>query len=133
MLHKIYLKSIDSTQLYLKRLLKQSPNEYFVYTTNQTQGIGSKNNKWIGVKGNLFFSFCILKNNLPNDLRLESCSIYFSYLLKDILKMHGSMVFIKWPNDQLCKHNQYNWYNSLYQILYHKLCCKYFPDCSCER
>jgi len=96
---KIYLKKVDSTQLYLKNLLKNNPNQYFVYTLNQTNGIGSRGNSWIGIEGNLFFSFSINKKNLPNDLKLESSSIYFSYLFKEVLLEFGSSVFIKWPND----------------------------------
>ena len=102
----IYLKNIDSTQLYLKKLVKKNPDEYFIYTLNQTNGIGSKQNSWIGKEGNLFFSFSIYRKNLPNDLRLESSSIYFSYLLKEILYEYGSNVLIKWPNDFYIKNKK---------------------------
>jgi len=32
-------------------------------------------------------------------LALQSASIYFSYILKDILQSAGSTVWLKWPND----------------------------------
>ncbi|MBI3873923.1 MAG: biotin--[acetyl-CoA-carboxylase] ligase [Arcobacter sp.] len=97
----IFLDTIDSTHTYLKNYIKQNgfKNSIAVVTTNQTNGIGSRDNSWCGIKGNLFFSFVISKTDLPEDLKLESASIYFSFLLKDILSEFGSQVWLKWPND----------------------------------
>jgi len=97
----IYLKQVDSTHNYLKQYIKDNGyiNPLAVVTTFQTNGIGSRNNSWEGRDGNLFFSFVIDKEKLPFDLPLSSASIYFSYILKDILKKYGSKVWIKWPND----------------------------------
>ncbi len=50
-------------------------------------------------KGNLFVSFAVLRASLPNDLALESSSIYFAMILKQLLEERGSSVWIKWPND----------------------------------
>ncbi len=76
----IELDEVNSTQTYLRELIKT--NGYIepvvVITTNQTNGIGSRGNGWDGVKGNLFFSFVLNKNDLPTDLPLQSASIYFS-------------------------------------------------------
>ncbi|MDQ1243883.1 MAG: BirA family transcriptional regulator [Campylobacterota bacterium] len=65
----------------------------------QTEGIGSRGNLWSGVKGNLFLSFAIPLNELPKDLKLESASIYFSYILKETLSEFDSALWLKWPND----------------------------------
>jgi len=96
-----WFESLASTQEYLKKSLKNKTYEVpvSVVTMNQTDGIGSRRNRWIGNEGNLFFSFAILKSELPSDLRLESASIYFMYLLKEILKEKGSKLWLKWPND----------------------------------
>ncbi len=96
-----YLKSVDSTHTYLKNYIKNNGyiNPLCIVTNNQTSGIGSRGNSWIGVEGNLFFSFVIEKNSLPNDLQIQSASIYFSYILKKILKSLGSKLWLKWPND----------------------------------
>ncbi len=96
-----YLNRIDSTQTYLKQHLKEHPNSQNIcfYTHEQTNGIGSRDNSWTGKKGNLFFSFCISKNYLPDDLPLQSASIYFSFLFKQCLEKNGSNVWLKWPND----------------------------------
>ena len=65
----------------------------------QTDGIGSRENTWVSKEGNLFLSFALELSDLPSDLKLESASIYFSYLLKETLASFGSKVFLKWPND----------------------------------
>ncbi|MDD2698911.1 MAG: biotin--[acetyl-CoA-carboxylase] ligase [Arcobacteraceae bacterium] len=97
----IYLEEVASTHIYLKEFIRknQFTKPLAVVTQFQTNGIGSRDNSWNGAKGNLFFSFAISKDSLPNDLKIESASIYFSYLLKEILASCESKVWIKWPND----------------------------------
>lgn len=97
----LYHKSIDSTQKYLKKLIEEKKvlPPYAVVADSQTDGIGSRGNSWIGVKDNLFLSFAISLRELPQDLKLESSSIYFSYILKETLEEFGSSVWLKWPND----------------------------------
>jgi len=97
----IKLKEVDSTHTYLKDEIKKNGYTYpiCIITEHQTNGIGSRGNSWTGKKGNLFFSFVITKNELPEDLQLQSASIYFSYLLKEVLKSQGSKLWLKWPND----------------------------------
>jgi len=92
----IYFDEIKSTQQYLLENLKEN---MCIWSDNQTSGIGSRGNNWLGEKGNLFFSFSIHKENLVNDLPLQSISIYYMYQLKEILKKLGSSVKFKWPND----------------------------------
>jgi len=65
----------------------------------QTHGRGSRGNSWIGEEGNFFISFAIERSMLPDDLLLESSSIYFAYILKEVLADLGSKVWLKWPND----------------------------------
>jgi len=95
------LKSVDSTQKYLKQLVQQKKvqSPFAVTTKIQTDGVGSRNNSWIGLEGNLFLSFTIKLHELPQDLKLESSSIYFAYLLKEVLSELNSTVWLKWPND----------------------------------
>ncbi len=97
----LYLDEIGSTQLYLKELVtsKKIKLPLAVVADVQSAGVGSRNNSWIGKKGNLFLSFAINLDELPQDLKLESASIYFAYILKDTLASCGSNVWLKWPND----------------------------------
>ncbi len=97
----INLEEVDSTHTYLKELIKKNTfiTPLCVTANYQTNGIGSRGNSWQGREGNLFFSFVLDKNSLPYDLQIQSASIYFSYLLKEVLKSQGSKVWLKWPND----------------------------------
>ncbi len=97
----IRLNKVDSTHIYLKEYIKENlyTTPTCVVTSFQTNGIGSRGNSWTGKKGNLFFSFVFNKNELPLDLPMQSYSIYFSYILKQVLEEFGSKVWIKWPND----------------------------------
>jgi BirA family biotin operon repressor/biotin-[acetyl-CoA-carboxylase] ligase len=95
------LECVDSTQKYLKKLVLEDKITlpYAVVADYQTDGVGSRENKWNSIKNNLFLSFAIPLNELPKDLKLESSSIYFSYILKETLQELGSFVWLKWPND----------------------------------
>jgi BirA family biotin operon repressor/biotin-[acetyl-CoA-carboxylase] ligase len=97
---KIYLNEIDSTQLYLIKLLKSRKIKppVCIWSENQTNGIGSRGRKWIGEKGNLFFSFAYDINEF-NFLPPQSLSIYFGFLFKKTLNNLGSKALLKWPND----------------------------------
>ena len=97
----IKLNEVDSTHTYLKDYIKANGYEesLCILSDYQTNGIGSRGNSWTGVKGNLFFSFVINKKELPEDLPIQSASIYFSYILKTILKENSSKIWLKWPND----------------------------------
>jgi len=97
----LYLESIDSTQTYLKKLLKEKKvkSPYAVVALEQTAGLGSRENSWIGMRGNLFLSFSIELSELPSDLQIESSSLYFAYLLKEVFYENKSNIWLKWPND----------------------------------
>lgn len=100
-LNLLYLDSVDSTQNYLKELVRSSTTElpYAVVAKRQTDGVGSRGNIWSGLDGNLFLSFALPLKDLPSDLKIESSSIYFAYILKESLSECNSSVWLKWPND----------------------------------
>jgi BirA family biotin operon repressor/biotin-[acetyl-CoA-carboxylase] ligase len=96
-----WFDTLDSTHQYLLSSLREGTllAPCAVGTSQQTNGVGSRGNSWIGEEGNLFFSFCVEEKQLPHDLPLASVSIYFSALMKQILEEQGSKVWLKWPND----------------------------------
>lgn len=96
-----WFESLDSTQRYLLDTLKEGTlfPPVCVGVDMQTKGQGSRGNQWIGEKGNLFISVAIDRSMLPKDLRLESSSIYFAFLMKELITSLGSKVWLKWPND----------------------------------
>ena len=97
----IKLEEVDSTHRYIKDYILENgySEPLCIFTDYQTQGIGSRGNSWIGKKGNIFFSFVVNKDFLPDDLPIQSSSIYFSFILKKVLKDFKSLVWLKWPND----------------------------------
>jgi len=96
----IYFEEIGSTQKYLIEKIKNSEltPPVCIWSEYQTEGIGSKNNHWIGKKGNLFFSFTFEKERF-NQIPLQSLSIYFGWVFKKTLNELGSSAVMKWPND----------------------------------
>jgi len=100
-LELLCFKSLESTQLYLLAELKAKRllTPVCVMAKEQSNGIGSRNNSWEGGEGNLFFSFAVNLDNLPKDLPLGSASIYFSYIMKEILCEKKCDTWLKWPND----------------------------------
>jgi BirA family biotin operon repressor/biotin-[acetyl-CoA-carboxylase] ligase len=94
----IYFNEIDSTQKYLLKNYKNLNLPVCVWSENQTNGIGSKNNKWEGKRGNLFFSFAYPLDFFKN-IPMQSFSIYFGWIIKKVLNSYGSKVVLKWPND----------------------------------
>ncbi len=97
----VYFDRLDSTQTRLIADIAQKkvtpPIAY--YTNNQTDGVGSRGNRWIGKKGNLFFSFALFLDALPPDLPPPARALYCTYLFKETLAQKGSHVWLKWPND----------------------------------
>jgi BirA family biotin operon repressor/biotin-[acetyl-CoA-carboxylase] ligase len=100
-LETLWFKHLPSTHKYLIENIKSTTISppMAVGVDFQSDGVGSRGNTWLGDEGNLYFSFCVEEKHLPKDLKLESISIYFSYLLKEVLYELGSKIWIKWPND----------------------------------
>ena len=102
-----FLNTTDSTQKEAKRFLDKKISPPFCIASNtQTDGLGSRGNKWVSKKGNLFFSFVVNETSLPKDLPLASGSIYFGFLFKEALHFFGSKVWLKWPNDLYINNNK---------------------------
>jgi len=96
-----YFDELASTQLYLIEAIKNNTLQapIAVVAKSQPKGIGSRNNSWIAKKGDLTFSFAIAKEALPKDLPMSSASIYFGFLVKEVLQKYDKNIFLKWPND----------------------------------
>ncbi|MFK5880733.1 MAG: biotin--[acetyl-CoA-carboxylase] ligase [Sulfurospirillum sp.] len=97
----VWFKELYSTHKYLIKEIKEGniSKPTLIAADFQSDGVGSRGNSWEGKFGNLFFSFCVKEKHLPKDLQLASISIYFSYLLKEVLCLKGSKIWMKWPND----------------------------------
>jgi BirA family transcriptional regulator, biotin operon repressor / biotin---[acetyl-CoA-carboxylase] ligase len=97
----IKIETLDSTNLYLQRALKDQEIEEgtLVIANEQTQGRGQRDNRWESKKGaNLTFSFVLYPKNLhASDQFILSKLV--SLALCDFLKLFLHDVRIKWPND----------------------------------
>ncbi len=96
---------IDSTQNFLTKAIREGKikKEIAILANFQTNGVGSRGDKWISIKGNFFASIAIKEERLPKDLPLYSASIYFAFLIKEILKRENRDLRLKWPNDLYIK------------------------------
>jgi BirA family biotin operon repressor/biotin-[acetyl-CoA-carboxylase] ligase len=93
---------LPSTQLWLPEALRRGEvrEEMAVIAQEQTGGIGSRENRWIGHRGNFFASIALKREgSLPRDLPLTSASIYFAFLMKNLLAPEHPELWVKWPND----------------------------------
>ena len=92
---------LASTQQYLVEALRSGElgAPVAVIAEEQYAGIGSRENRWEGEKGNFFASIALKISDLPQDLPLSSASIYFSFIMKKILLDYNDKVWLKWPND----------------------------------
>ena len=92
---------LPSTQTYLIDQIKNHGLQVpiAVITSEQSSGVGSRDNEWSGGKGNFFASIAVDISKLPDDLPYSSASIYFSYIMKKtLLELHED-IWLKWPND----------------------------------
>jgi BirA family biotin operon repressor/biotin-[acetyl-CoA-carboxylase] ligase len=99
---RIYsFESLPSTQKWLTERVaaEELPVPCAVIANHQTDGVGSRENRWIGEPGNFFASVAVSESLLPADLPLTAASIYFMFLMKETLKEMGSRSWLKWPND----------------------------------
>ena len=94
-------RQLPSTQKYLSEQIRQNILQapVAVMTNEQSAGVGSRNNTWVGGKGNFFASMALKLDMLPDDLSLSSASIYFSFIMKQVLLEFGENIWLKWPND----------------------------------
>ena len=94
-------KNLPSTQKYLIQQLENGSLKapVAVISSEQSSGIGSRDNSWSGGEGNFFASIAIEIDKLPKDLPLGSASIYFSFIMKQTLETLGEDIWLKWPND----------------------------------
>ncbi len=103
---KIYsFETLPSTQRWIEERIAQKKIEApcAVIAQMQTDGVGSRENRWIGKRGNFFASVLLSEEMLPDDLPLGATSIYFAFLMKKTLENMGSEVWLKWPNDLYLK------------------------------
>ena len=104
----IYYECLESTQKKLVDLVREGKIESntAIVAKKQTAGVGSRNNSWQAIEGDLLFSFAIKKEDTPEDLPISSASIYFAFLMKELLNNLTQNCWLKWPNDIYIKNKK---------------------------
>lgn len=94
-------QTLPSTQTYAIESIKNNTLKapFCIMTHEQTRAIGSRGNSWENVQKALMFSFAIPIDALPQDLKIESSSIFFGVIMQQFLHILGSQVWLKYPND----------------------------------
>ncbi len=97
----ICFEELESTHLFMCEKIKtgEIDKNLAIYALRQTNGVGSRDNEWQSKDGNLHLNFCIRQSDLSTDLPLCSVSIYFGFIMKELLASKGSKLWLKWPND----------------------------------
>ena len=96
-MNRIDLKSIDSTNLYSKKIAKSISNNTVIISEEQTAGYGTKGTTWFSDKDSIICSF-IIKN------RKKTIPLDYSYKIgiivsKVINRICNVDTYIKRPND----------------------------------
>lgn len=96
----VQLDEVDSTNNYLKSLLKDKPEEGSIVITDfQTSGRGQMGNGWESEKSkNLLFSLLLYPEDLPANEQFIISRIA-SLAVKNTLDQFVDDIRIKWPND----------------------------------
>ncbi len=96
-----YFKSLPSTNLYAKDLIKKNAEEGTIVVADiQTKGRGRKDRSWFSPEGGLWFSI-ILYPNIPTQYAMLVTMATSVSVVQAINELTGLSPIIKWPNDLL--------------------------------
>ncbi len=106
------LATIDSTQRELLRRLTSAPNQhrdpFGLWTTAQTQGIGSHGRQWIDSPGGLALSLgwpesLTSRPAAPDPAWPLRLSLAVMQTLEEFFQLTDAMLGVKWPNDIMAR------------------------------
>ena len=94
-----YLEEIDSTNKYAKEHINDLEDLTIVYTSNQTNGRGRLERKWINTGNNNIYASIVLKPSSKLQDSYSNLTQYLSLVLSETLEEYNVSPKIKWPND----------------------------------
>ena len=99
--HLIRLEAVESTNNYAAKLtdLPKWENGTVIVADQQTQGRGQRGSKWVGEKGNLFFSLLLDLSFLSPDHSWKWSQAVAVALHEAASSFSSNPLWIKWPND----------------------------------
>jgi len=96
-----YFETIDSTNLFAKKLVEKGIEEGVVVVADiQESGRGRKNRKWSSPRGGLWFSIILYPNIIPERAMIVTMMSSVA-TAESIRETSGFIPVIKWPNDLL--------------------------------
>ena len=104
-LSEVYLESVDSTNSYLKRIIKESGllNGISVMAESQTSGRGRLGRSWLSHKGDTLCMSVAVENEYSEGFTLLAALAVYDALLPFC---KGKNLQIKWPNDIICENKK---------------------------
>lgn len=101
----VYLDSVDSTNSYLKRIIKDNEliSGMSVMTKVQTAGRGRLGRSWLSVEGDTLCMSIAVKNEYREGFTLLAALAVYE-ALKPFCK--GKALQVKWPNDIICENKK---------------------------
>ncbi len=103
----LHFNSIDSTNLYAKKVIKKKIDEGLVIISDfQEKGKGRKNRYWHSGEGGLWFSVVLCPNISPDKAMLITMAFSIS-IAKVVQNFTNLKPIIKWPNDLLLNNKKF--------------------------
>lgn len=99
-LNKVYLESVDSTNSYLKRIVKEGEltSGLAVMAKVQTAGRGRLGRNWLSTESNTLCMSIVIKNDYAEGLTLLTALAVY----EGLKGFCNESLQIKWPNDIIC-------------------------------
>ncbi len=95
----IHLRKVDSTQEYLKRILKEfKDEEIFIFADIQTKGKGRFKNIFFSPEGGIYLSFYFPNLKKNKEAFLLTCVSVFTFI-EETIKEYNLKPYIRIPND----------------------------------
>ena len=99
----LYLDTVDSTNRYSSRKIKELPDRQIVLAEKQTAGQGRLNRTWVSNWPDNLYMSLVLKE-FPNvDPPLINLSQYMALKVAELLADYSVDAHVKWPNDVLVR------------------------------
>lgn len=104
-LDTVYLESVDSTNSYLKRIIKEDglTRGLAVMAEMQTSGRGRLGRSWLSTKGDTLCMSVAVKNKYAEGFTLLAALAVYEALTAFC---KGKALQIKWPNDIICENKK---------------------------
>ena len=96
---RLYLETVDSTNLWAKQHIAEIDNQTVVYTFNQTSGRGRLNRTWNNIGEDNIYATIVLKPSGSMKEVYSNLTQYLCLVLAQTMEEYNVTPKIKWPND----------------------------------